>query len=961
MNSNRRSEPKRKRDYKGILLGCNFKSDKDISGEYIDKILDELTRKIPEITFDSTKIYNGVNIKDSWLFNNILKLLEELFGAFNSKFLFTEELNCFTTFNKIKSIFERIIIWLSVNDSRILTKIIYSIPLIINILIKLKNQCINIRRVKKLFVEYSELSVICQKCMKRVIQIFSCLSVSTEVKIRVACVYCTTLLIKLDEFEMSIIEDAFSTPISPINYINSKVKDRILMQGDTTNPESFVKSIPKFQEADLRQSFTHSFSVLNFNRIYNNNGSNNDLLDKGWLSRRLDDESPAVRFEIFILIYELVKIGKIKNSKEFLKSINEIVYDCFFDENIAIQSLVSEIITILSEISPISINNINKILPIINDSNIYTRYNIFKVISHSYFGNAEALHKALTAVLESPLLHFDEKLVYNVFSSTAIKNSTFAPEIIPILFEQYYVKEEEIYHASISIFLFWAIWKTPSIIKNINFDLLLLYPVAKFNFSSNIPDLRIRVSHESKCPFNFEVKPQLYNYNVLNYSLGLYPMKSHNKYINKDLFKKELFVSIGNICSYHFLNDTTMEMCLSDNSPIESLFQFSINNFTSGTYISMNRKSFFSRLKTLISYLKTKNFSPRINTQFNISNIRFQLGTKLIMNSHVVKNDANKINYGIKSKEISISNLPIYHYLWPENSKFNSELCKIFDSKVLSCSSFIISTTEICGSISFSYFFENYMPRKNKNEKLCLILGNLTDRLIEFKSLFCQCIVCKFNTYYQESYPEYLDDSSKVVFSKTKDVILKKTGTKFYSFPFKVLQKIPVSISFDVYSSLNNDISIDQNINLFVQIPQALKFKNSKIDQYCINDNRKFLTKSSHSVLNEVDSMNFESCNKVNVYCQIDKSIAFNVINSRKDESIINYTTPLAINNRQSYVFPIAKDTLRMSITNSIQIKFEYPIASPVTMNAILISKKNSLASPISNIHPIVIHPNIMA
>lgn len=960
MNSSRKSEPKRKRKYKGILIGNQFKSDECIPGEYIDKILNEITRKIPEITFDSTKIYNGVKITNEGLFDNILVLLGELSELFKSPIVFIEESNCLSTFDKTKSIFEKIVIWLSGNDSKILIKVIYSIPLIINILIKIKKQYINIRKRKKLCIEYSELSIVL-KYVKKAIQIFSCLSISTEAKIRVACVYCTKLLIKLDEFEISIIEDAFLTPISPINYINSKMKENILVQGDTTDPELFVKSIPKFYEANSRQSFIHSFSILNFNRIYNNNGSNNDLFDKGWLSRRLDDESPAVRFEIFIMIYELIKIGKIKNSKDFLKSINEIVYDCFFDENIAIQSLISEIITILSEISPISINNINKVLPIINDSNIYTRYNIFKVISNSYFGNAEALHKALTAVLESPLLQFDEKLVFNVFSSTAIRNSIFAPEIIPILFEQYYVKEEEIYHASISIFLFWAIWKTPSIIKNINFDLLLLYPVAKFNFSSNIPDLRIRVSYESSYSLDFEVKPQFYNSNVLNYSLGLYPMKPQNKFINKNLLKKGLFVSIGNASSNDFLIDRTiMEMCLSGNSPIESLFQFSINNFTSNSYIMMKRNSFFYRLKTLISHLKIKTFSPRINALFNISSIRFQLGMKYSFH-HLIKGDGIDINFSNKSKEIGNVNLPIYQYLWPVNSKYNSELCKIFDSKMLICSSFIISTPDVCGP-TFSYFFENYVPKKNKNEKLCLLLGNLTHGLIEFRSLFCQCIVCKFNTYYQEGCPKYLDGSSKVIFSKTRDAILKKTGIKFYSFPFKVLQRIPISISFDVHPSPNIDkTSSDQNVNLFVQTPQALKFENPKINEFRVYENRKFLIKSSHSVLNELDSMNFESYNTANIYCQIDKSIPFTVVHSRKNDPIINYTIPLSVENRQSYVSPISKDTLRMSITDLIEIKFEYPIASPIAMNAVVICRKNVLASPISNIYPIIIHPNIMA
>ncbi|KAH8584505.1 uncharacterized protein ELE39_002599 [Cryptosporidium sp. chipmunk genotype I] len=959
MNPNKKSESKRKRRYKRALLGYEINSDKVNSDEYIHKILDELSRKIPEITFDLTKIYNGVNSKEYGFFNKILVHLDELLGIFNSPIIFTEETNYFAAFNKMEKVFESVIIWLSVNNSKILITIIYSIPLIINILIKLKHQCINIQGKKRLCIEYSQLNIIVQKFMKKAIQIFSCLSVSTEARVRVACVYCTTLIAKLEEFEMSIIEDALSTPISPVNYIDSKTKDYLLMQGDTTSPELFVASISKFYEANLKQSFTHSFSVLNYGRISNNCGSNNDLFDKGWLSRRLDDESPAVRFEIFMLIYELLKTGKINNS-EFLKSITEIAYDCFLDENIAIQSLVSEIITILSEVSPISINNVNKVLPIINDSNIYTRYNILKVISNSYFEDVEALHIALTAVLDSPLLHFDEKLVFNVFSSTAIKNSTFAPEIIPILFEQYYIKEEEIYHASISIFLFWAIWKTPSIVKKINFDLLLLYPEAKFNFSSNIPDLRIRVSNENASSFDFEVKPQLYNSNVLNYSLGLYPMKLKNKHMNTNSFKKGLFVSIGNAYSDDFLNSsTTMEMCLSGNSPIESLFEFSLSYFTSISYVTMKRKSFFNQLETLNSYLKTKKDSPRINTLFNISSILFLLRGKFFINTNLMKSD---VNFGAKPKEFGILNSSISHSLWPVNSKFNSELCRIFDSKVLKCSSFIISTPDICGSISFSYFFENYIPKKKKHEKLCLLLGNLSDELTEFRSLFCQCIICKFNTYYQESHPEYLDGSSKVVFSKIKDIILKKTKIKFYSFPFKVLQKIPVGISFDVNSSINNEEkSIDQSINLFIQTPQALKFKNPKVDQFFANNNRRLLINGSHNVLNEVDSINFESYNTANVYCQINSSAPFTVIHSRRDDPIINSTIPLKVCNRQSYVFPIAKDMLRMSITDLIQIKFEYPIASPVTMNAVVVNKKSCLASPISNVHSIIIHPNIMA
>ncbi|EAK89848.1 hypothetical protein [Cryptosporidium parvum Iowa II] len=956
---NKKIESKKKRKHRGILFGYEPNSGGVISDENIHVTLDELTRKIPEITFDLTKNNNGTNSADYELFNHILVLLGDLLRIFNSTIIFTNESNYFETFNKMAKLFEGIVIWLSVNDSKILTTIIYSIPLLIDILVNLKRQCINIRVKKRQYVEHSELNTIIQKSMKKAIQIFSCLSVSTETRVRVACVYCTTLIAKLEEFDMSIIEDALSTPISPINYLDSKTNNCLLIQGDTTNPELFVASIPKFHEANSRQSFTHLFSIINYERIINNCGSNNDLFDKGWLSRRLDDESPAVRFEIFILIYELIENIKIKNSKALLNSINEIVYDCFLDENIAIQSLVSEIITNLSETSPISINNINKILPIINDSNIYTRYNILKVISNSYFEDVEALHKALTAVLESPLLHFDEKLVFNVFSSAAIKNSTFAHEIIPILFEQYYIKEEEIYHASISIFLFWAIWKTPSIVKNINFDLLLLYPAAKFNFSSNIPDLRIRVSNENAGSYNFEVKPQLYNSNILNYSLGLYPMKLKNKFINTNLFKKGLFVSIGNIQINEFLKSTTMEMCLSEHSPIESIFKFSISKFTSITYITMNRKSFFNLLEVLTSYLKIKKINPRTNVMFNISSVQFLMGSKFFTQSNLIK---CHINFGASPKEFRTVNLPISYSIWPVNSKFSSELCKIFDNNVLICSSFIISSPDICGSISSSYFFENYMPKKNKYEKLCLLLGNLTDKLIEFRSLFCQCIICKFNTYYQESHPEYLDGSSKVVFSKIKDIILKRTKTKFYTFPFKVLQKIPVCISFDVHSSINKEkTSIDQSVHLFIQTPQALGFKNSDLNQLGDNDNRKSLICGPHTILNEVNSINFESYNTANVYCQINKSTSFIATHSKKDDPIKNDTIPLMVDSRQAYVFPIAKDTLRISMTDLIQIKFDYPIASPVTMNAAVVNKKSCLVSTISNLFPMNIHPNIMA
>ncbi|XP_667212.1 hypothetical protein [Cryptosporidium hominis TU502] len=67
------------------------------------------------------------------------------------------------------------------------------------------------------------------------------------------------------------------------------------------------------------------------------------------------------------------------------------------------------------------------------------------------------------------------------------------------------------------------------------------------------------------------------------------------------------------------------------------------------------------------------------------------------------------------------------------------------------------------------------------------------------------------------------------------------------------------------------------------------------------------------------------------------------------------------VDSRQAYVFPIAKDTLRISITDLIQIKFDYPIGSPVTMNVAVVNKKSCLVSTISNLFPMNIHPNIMA
>ncbi|KAJ1612987.1 hypothetical protein OJ253_261 [Cryptosporidium canis] len=961
MITNKKNGFKRRRGTKSDSLGLSLYFNESFSGKQIHKICRGILRKIPKITRKTGGI--STEKKRLWLrtFDRIFLTLIQLTQRCKRSIEFTDELSQSVALENVVKLLQSMTNLLSIDIPEILTNIVNSIPLLISILMKLENKHNNKRKRKKRRLGCSESTSVTKSSIKKAIQILSFMSMSTYTMVRVACIYSTTLLTKLDKFEMPILEDAFSTQISPEDYIDFSTVESFLSQEDALNSVLFSNFQPEIYRTNSRKLFAHTFSIFNFDQIHMINGSSNLLLDKGWLSKMLDDESPAVRFEIFMLIYELLKMGKIYQYYEFLESINEMVYDCFTDENAAIQSLISELIGILSKNFPVSMDDIDKILPSMNDSNFFTQYNILKVTSISYFGDSEALLKALSTILESPLVDIDKRLLFNAFSSAAANNSKLASCIIPTLFKKYYKKGKEVYNASVTIFLFWAIWKTPSIIKVMNFNLLLLYPVAKLNLSINMPNIRIRAFCKKRGSYSFEVGPHFYNPIKLNHSFGLYPFRymKVKTYTKKCLPKKGLFISIGKYLSYKFSSRRTIiQMCIYGNSPIDSIFWSSINRFTSYRNISINKMVFFCLLKILISYLKVIAMNSRVDILHSILSLQFQLEENADLQTDLISWSVKNMCSCVGNSEFNILDTQAQYSPWPKYSKFNIELCKILNNKTVFCSCFIISSPETHRSIPVSYFTENYCIKKNyRNKRRCLLYGDLSDQLIEFKSLFCLCTVCRFNTYYQKSNPEYFDGSSKVIFSRIREIILNGVEENFYIFPCGATQSIPLGISFNVFSQVNSNASINQTVDMIIQTPQILSFENLDTEQ---SKESPFPIEGSQDILNEMDTLNFEDCNIVELYLGMKEPHPFNTINSRDCGPVSMKIFPFKAESRQVYVFPIAKDTLRISVNHLISAYFEHPISSPVVMNTFLVSYKGSLVTPISNIYSISIHPTVM-
>lgn len=957
MNTNPKNGSKRKRNDQFILIENELKSTKCVSGKNIIRILNEVFRNITKVIYGQSKVYNGINNLEFRSFDYLPASLIEVSLAVDYQIKFDDELNCLTIFNNLENILEKMIVWLTVNDTNILITIIYSITFVINMLIKLKDKFIDNLGKKKMHIESSELSIITLKYLKVFIQVFSHFSISADVRVRVACIYCTTILAQLDEFRLQIIEDAFFMPAPLTGYIRLYKKALTLLQGDTMNPKLCFKFIPKLHEAYSKLSLTQPFSVLCSTVINTIDGSKNDLFDKGWIFKRLDDESPTIRFEIFILIYKLLKMGKISHSGEFLKLVCELAHDCFLDENIAIQSIVSGLIPTLTKNFPMTIIKMNKILYSINDSNIYIRYNILKIISLSYFEDVSSLLHALSTVLDTPLLHFDKRMVFSTFLLTAVRNPPLVTDIIPILFEKYFHKTEEIYRASISIFLFWAIWKTPSIVENIDFNFLLLYPVLRYTFSPYIPDIRIRTSCEAINSLSFEVKYGLHDHRVMSHSLGLYPTILHAKCSSNYLLKKRFFISIENNCSCDFLNSTTMEMYRYVESLTEGIIQPVIYYFTSNPYITMSRKCILTLLEILASNLKSNVTNPRINVTYNISDIKFHIGKGDCFNTHIFTIDDKDTDLETNLEEFDALDFNTCQPLLSVSNKLNSELCNILSGKIICCSSFIINVSDICESISYPYISGNCPVQvRDKYEQSCFLYGNMSKEHNTFKSLFCQCIACTFHTYNLENNPEYLDYSSNVIFSEVRDAIIKKGGEKDLKFSYNADNKIQLSISFSVYSLTNdNTMQIDQDISLLVQIPRTMLFKSLSREQ--TYNNSELLIEDSHVILDEVEASNFNKYNIANIYLQVNGSSSIETIHLKEIDPISNYISKLDVNDKAAHLFPIAKNTLRMSISHLLNLKFKHPIATPINMNILVISGKKSLAWPISNIFPVAIHP----
>ncbi|KAL7069135.1 hypothetical protein ACR3K2_03920 [Cryptosporidium serpentis] len=963
-----------------IYLYNRFISDKDKILLILEKILDI----IPKLTFSSGRISGGLDISfciDQ--FQKVCMLIQNITNI--SGYYQEDETNTSRkVWNgilcKCRSLYNILISWLVVTDSNLLLSILNCIPNTIKFFCEASdiicncnsNSKVNENRNKDLEDNKFTTDFI----IRQILQIYGCLSIYNDTKIRVACIYGINILLSTRHFKLEFIYDAFLPPISPTDYIKKNKLFDLSMNGDTTNPAEFKKSVLSINSSLDKYIASHGFSNLFKKRMDRLNGESNELYDKGWLLRRLDDESASVRFEVLMLIYRILIIESNGIKNKLLSNLRDTLFDCFLDDHQAIQSLVAEILILFSSKYYLEEKDLPKLLPVLKDSNIYTRYNALKVLALSRFHNVDVVHTVLMALLDSPLLYLDKNIVYNVFSCIALNHSTMAPILVSTLFQQYSNRKEDYYHVNISIFLFWSLWKTPSIAEQISLDFLLLYPYIKSHFAKEVPYLRLRLSYYN-FKNSFQILPQHYNANILNHAFALY----HSNDIEKELhiigsadLKPKVFLQIGNRTMINFINNQTILGNLTYSLiPPDIIIESVLKKILSRSQSMEMKLQLMNSFYILYKILKCMQ-CPKIKSYYlyyfwkKMSYCLQYLGIRdfheILEFSKSLLNDRNM------GKMYYFKKLLPYSPPWPVDSRFHREICYLLNDDHFQFSEFIISAPDACGSRSYAFHTErlkslqiNEVHDTNKARVYCLNKGASQSSV---ETLLCQCLICRFSIHCETILRNDVDYLSKTIIKDIKRTILKWYKIPIYKFPCKISLPIPIEISFDIKKSEHDRCTHKDPLNLFIytQELQILYFKKFEISsQYLKSLKRGNPALFGFSKLQHTTStINFYEDKISTGY-----SFSYDNIRLKKSNVIIDNEMPIrhklipwSMHTRQFHVYPIAGNAIRLTSFYSVDAHYKRPYASAVPLSISLMREEKSHYRSISNPHTIMYQPTVM-
>ncbi|KAK6587964.1 hypothetical protein RS030_7997 [Cryptosporidium xiaoi] len=907
----------------------------------IKNITIDIFKIIPHICYRQRKITAGLDSDHLGIFLKVQIQLRELSYLVLSLKFNSDKFFFFAFFEFFRNIVEKLIYWLSTTDENIVLVIINSFPIIINIIENIKKKNIRSRKKCRFMNTFDYMYI--EKLTKRFIQILSLFSTSIHVGTRVSCVFNMNSLTKADSFDMRMLDEAFLPQNSQFEYVNTPVNNPGTV-GDTTATVSQGLTT-KFSEFKKSVVFSSKFSLVKFFKITSIKGVESEIYDKGWLYKRLDDESPAVRFEVFIMINDIFKSKKLSMSDSFMNKINDIVFDYFLDENIAIQTLISEMIITISRNIPISTENISKITPTINDCNINTKNNLFRIAAFGVFLDSEGLIKLITTLVDSTEL-LDEISFYNIIPFIVKNNLNIANEIINGLFDRYFEKEG-FRRGLLLIFAYWTILKSPSVINKISPKLLLLYPIAKLYFFQFIPEIRSSLFDIE--PPSIETREHVYWMPQNKFELNRQDGQCH-KFSEPGITLKAR--EIKALTNYDN-QKTLMEAILLDYEPMKYIFNYSNTNLISKHYFRKSKKVLLTVLDIIESSKKlVYRNSFRINVLSRINNVLLAL---------LPSTNINLIGFLLEGTNISeLFSFRNYGLI------SDQKLCQIY------CNSIYGLSKKSRYKIIFSCFFISvpfitYSTRRNNEElitypknKNCLSILNKEERLKNFWNLFCNCMFCK----------NYLINcKSTFKHSKLPEIISSNRGEENHArtlvFPFRVIREIPININFNVCDiekkRLKSIKLLNSTVNVFIQIPRILRFSllSDESRDFCIK--KDYSTGEYSNILEELNSMNFFSRKPVEIHSNSAFRISkFSARSNLENEAIEIMSSELKFNTRDVRISSLYKEVKRITVRYSIPIIYDHPLASPVPIFASIKNYKFGCMNVASNICSLEIHPDDM-
>ncbi|KAH8739488.1 hypothetical protein FG386_000460 [Cryptosporidium ryanae] len=933
---------KRKR-FQNRFKRCKKSYVRKVFDEKIKNITIDIFKIIPHICYRRRKITTGLESNHLNIFLNVQIKLRELSYLIFSVNFNSDNFFCFAFFEFFKNIIEKLIHWLSTTDEDVVLVIINSFPILVNIIEKMrKNTTI---RSRKRFRSINSLGhMYIEKLIKRFVQILSLFSTSVNVGTRVSCIFNMNVLTKIDGFNVEILYEAFSPQNLPFEHFDIEGNNSAI--ADTTSNVS-QDLTTKFSEFKKNVIFSSKFSLIKFFKISSIKGIENKIYDKGWIYKRLEDESPAVRFEIFTMINDIFKSKKLYMSDLFVNRINDIIFDYFLDENIAIQTLISEMIVTISLIIPISTENISKIIPTINDCNTKTKSNLIRIASFGVFLESKGLIK-LIVTLANSIEQLDEILFYNSIPSIVKNNLCIASEIINDLFGRYF-KEKGFRRVILLIFTYWAIWNSPSIINKINPKLLLYYNIAKLHLFQFIPEIRFNLPNEFYLKLNF-IKPQENIYFRLADKLELNnQIKTCTEFLEIDYVSKH---KKFDILSDYKCKKTLIKMIVSDYLPLGCVFNYSNINLTSKNYFRKNKKNLLALLEIIKLLMRLPyRDSFRINIISRINNLLELIPST---NNNLIGSLLERIN--------------VYELLKFKNCGLiiNQKFLKIYRNFICD-----LPIKHRCKTILSCFFVSiplNIDTTQDINQKLmtfskksCFATFNNDKKLESLNNLFCNCTFCKI--YFMNLNPT-IQRSNKlpVIVSDTSE---KENYLKTITFPFRIIREIPINISFNVCNikadRLKSNKLSNLNVNLYIQIPRTLCFSLlSDESKYFYRKTNNNIEKYSN-VLEQLNCMNFSSKKPVEIHLgSTFRSSKFNIRNNFKKDPIEVMSTELKFSTRDVRIFPICNKVQRITLRQSIPVIYNHPLASPVLIFASIKDYKFGFMDILSNINHLEIYPDEM-